>query len=53
LVWFARHSGQSFLEVLEWHPRDIDTWIQLDLQKASEDRMESARQELKRQMGRG
>jgi hypothetical protein len=24
---FARGSGQSFLEVLQWHPRDIDTWL--------------------------
>jgi hypothetical protein len=40
-------SGQSFLELLQWDPRDVDTMIEHYEDQASEQRMEQARQALK------
>lgn len=56
----ALRSGQPFSDVLHWHPRDVDTAVQIlvDDQGPDEDRARDARfaemtAELKRRMGRG
>jgi hypothetical protein len=40
-------SGQPFLDLLKWDPRDVDTLIEHYEEQASEHRMEQARQALK------
>lgn len=40
-------SGQPFLDLLQWHPRDVDTLIEYYEERASEARMDQARQALK------
>jgi hypothetical protein len=40
-------SGQPFLDLLRWHPRDLDTLQAHYEDQASEARMEQARQRLK------
>lgn len=44
-------SGQSFLELLEWHPRDVDTLQTFYEEQAREARMEVMRAKVKEQMG--
>lgn len=40
---FARHTGQPLDVVLAMHPRDMDTWLDLDAQEASEHRLAQMR----------
>jgi hypothetical protein len=37
-------SGQSFLELLRWHPRDVDTLQDIYEDRASDARMVQARE---------
>jgi hypothetical protein len=53
LVTFARHTGQSLRDVIEWwDPRDVDTWIELDMAQAEEARFAEHRQEHREAQGR-
>lgn len=48
-VAFARRTGQPLLDVLRWHPRDMETWMALDAEQAAkeeqEERFEALHQE--------
>jgi hypothetical protein len=48
LIHLAVVSGQSFLELLQWHPRDVDTLEQLYQDEGSRRRMQAAREEARR-----
>ncbi|HET8716667.1 MAG TPA: hypothetical protein VFM50_02865 [Nocardioidaceae bacterium] len=55
----ARRSGQPFLDLLRWHPRDVDTWWQMDIDDAEaaqeqdrDARFAAATAELRQRMGR-
>jgi len=43
MVMFARHSGQPLSEVLQMHPRDMETWLSFDAQEAEEARFAQMR----------
>jgi hypothetical protein len=52
-------TGQSFLELLDWHPRDVETLITIYEQRAEQReeqqrdaRFAAATAELRQQMGR-
>ncbi len=44
MVAFARHARLPLTEVLQWHPRDIETWMALDEVEAQEQRFAAMRQ---------
>lgn len=44
-------SGQPFLDLLQWHPRDVDTLRQHYEDDASARRMDAERARIKQAMG--
>lgn len=49
-------SGQPFLHMVggdQWHPRDVDTFLEFYRDQASEARLEQKRAEFARQQGGG
>ncbi len=56
LILFCMKFDQPLSEVLQWHPRDMDTWIALALaetEQAEQDRrFEKLREEHATNMGR-
>ncbi len=53
LIAFARSRNQPLMDVLErWHPRDLDTWLEMDLAEAEEVRFAQHRQEHREAQGR-
>lgn len=53
IVAFARQRGLSLTEVMQWHPRDFDTWVALDEEESEEGRFAQLRREHNEAMGRG
>jgi hypothetical protein len=56
----ALRSGQPFSDILGWHPRDVDTAVQIlidagqpDEDQAREERFAAMTAELRQRMGRG
>lgn len=49
---FAKATGQPLLQVLQWHPRDLDTWMAQLEEEAQEARFAQLREEHNEQMGR-
>jgi hypothetical protein len=50
---FARSRNQPLMDVMEkWHPRDLDTWLELDAMEAEEGRFAELRQEHREAQGR-
>jgi hypothetical protein len=47
LIQLAIVSGQPFLDLLQWHPRDLDTLQEHYEEQASEARMDEARRRLR------
>ncbi len=45
LMAFARANSLSFLEVLRWHPRDVDTYAALNQKDAQDQRFEQLQAE--------
>lgn len=53
LVAFARHAKQPLRDVIEWwHPRDIETWIEMDMAAAEDGRFAALREEHREAQGR-
>lgn len=53
LVTFARHADQPLRDVIEWwDPRDVDTWIELDMEQREEGRFAELRAEHREAQGR-
>lgn len=50
---YALGSRPGFLELLQWHPRDVDTLKEIVYRQASEARMNEARERTQAAMGRG
>jgi hypothetical protein len=48
----ARRSEQPLLDILQWHPRDVHTWLALDMAEAEEARFAQMHAEHSEQMGR-
>lgn len=46
ILAFARRTGQPFLDVLAWHPRDFDTWLALDEADAQDARFRHLHDEM-------
>ncbi len=53
LLAFSRKTGQPFRDVVEWwNPRDVDTWIEMDMQEQEEARFTELRNEHRELQGR-
>jgi hypothetical protein len=44
-IAFARANSLSLMEVLQWHPRDMDTWAALNQAEAQDRRFEQMHQQ--------
>jgi hypothetical protein len=47
----AIRSGQSFLELLQWHDRDVDTLTEIYQEQDTDARMAAARAKYQQQNG--
>ena len=52
MVQFARQNQLPLTEVLQWEPRDFDTWLALDEKDGQEARFARLRREHGEQYGR-